>query len=177
MFWTHGLGRVEVQRIGGHQLLIEIAGRTGPTRRELDLATLPEGHRVIEVRGSGYMDSGLVLALTIEEGNQRSYRFAVTRDLAPALNTETVGSTITGLTSWWLSQPIFSDAGAPYRIVEVHNPGGDSLEITFRRGFVQLDRSRDPQMDELVFVDTCPSAIQVLQPGRAELLRVTQSAR
>jgi hypothetical protein len=59
----------------------------------------------------------------------------------------------------------------------VHNPGGDSLEITFRRGSVPLARSKDVQLDELVFVDTCPGSPEVLQPGRAELLRVAGSAR
>ena len=175
--WAPGLGRVEVRRAGEAKLSLEIDGPTGATRRELDLATLPEGQRVIEARVSGFMDSGLVLALAIEEGDQRSYRFALTRELAPAVEAETAGSTTAGVTSWWLSQPIFSDPGAPYRIVDVHNPGGDSLEITFRRGFFRLDRSRAAQLDELVFVDTCPSAIMVLQPGRAELLRVAESAR
>ena len=175
--WARGLGRVEVQRTGERKLCIEIDGTAGATRRELDLATLPEGQRVIEVRASGYTDSGLVLALTIEEGEQRSYRFALTRELAPALEAETAASTAASPTSWWLSPPIFSDPGAPYRIVDVHNPGGDSLEITFRRGTVPLARSHGARLDELVFVDTCPGSPQVLQPGRAELLRVAGSAR
>ena len=177
MCWSESLGRVEVQRVGERKLRLQIDGPGGTTRRELDLATLLDGQRVIEVRASGYMDSGLVIAMTIEEGDQRSYRFALTRELAPGVSFETVGSSMAGLTSWWLSQPIFSDRGAPYRIVDVHNPGSDSLEITFRRGSVRLDRARDTQLDELVFVDNCPSALQVLQPGRAELLRVAESAR
>jgi hypothetical protein len=122
------------------------------------------------------MKSGLVLALTIEEGDQRSYRFAPTRQLAPGLEAEIVGNISDGMTSWWLSQPIFSDPGAPYRIIDVHNASSDYLEITFRRGFARLDRFSEGQLDELVFVDPCPFAASAdFQAGRTQLIRVVDS--
>ena len=198
--WSPGLGRIELRGTSERKLRLEIDGPTGKSQRELELASLPEGQRVIEAKVSGFTQSGLVLALTIEEGNQRSYRFALTRELAPGPVAETASSKPAGVTSWWLSQPIFSDAGAPYRIIDVHNPGGDTLEITFRRGFVQLEGSKvlsntvsttnypldrvpggmPPSvapLDELVFIDSCPLPGEVLQPGRAELWRVVASPR
>ncbi len=177
--WAPGLGRVEIFRIGGRNLRLEIEGPAGATRRELELATLPADRQVIQARVAAFMESGLVLALVVEEGDRRSYRFALTRELAPDRPTEEVQSAPSAeLTTWWLSEPIFSDAGAPYRIVDLHNPGGDSLEITFRRGSIPLGRMQESSLDELVFVDSCPGPeAAVLQPGRSNLLRLTSTGR
>ena len=78
-----------------------------------------------------------------------------------------------GHSGWFLSPPLFTSSGAPYRIVDVHCPGTDALEITFRRGWPNVSKE-DIELDEKVFFDTCPGDFgAALAPGRAALVEVT----
>jgi hypothetical protein len=52
-----------------------------------------------------------------------------------------------------LTDPIFTSTGEPYRIAEVHCPGADNIEITFRRPFDQF-RNKG-LLDEKIYVLPC----------------------
>ncbi len=175
--WSTGLGRIEVSQTGPRSLSLSVAEPAGNPPRTLELDGLPAGARVRELRVAAFMESGVVLALVVEEGGGHTYRFAATRELTADRTTELVQLRPEGLSGWGISEPIFSDPGAPYRIVDVHNPGSDSLEITFRRGPARLTRERGSELDELIFVDSCPIFPVPLMPGRSELLRVSGPPR
>jgi hypothetical protein len=175
--WSPALGRIEVALIGPRSVSLSVEGPAGSSHRDLHLSGLPDGARLQAVRCSAFMDSGVMLALVTAEGESYSYRYAGTRRLASDATTERTERSPTQITSWGLSDPIFTEGGAPYRIVDVHNPGSDSLEITFRRGAPGLSDRGTPELDELIFVDTCPGFPVGLQAGRSGLLRASAARR
>ena len=139
--------------------------------REVELADAIGGARLREARGTRFADSGVALALALDlPDGGTEYRYAVTRDLGlcpPLAAAAAAGAPAPG--GWSLVAPIFRAVGAPYRIVEVHNPGSDALEITFRRGWPGTSASA---VDERIFVDTCPGGAEAVQPGRSALYEV-----
>ena len=135
---------------------------TGPQTLDLDLAPLPDDARVIAAQLGAFGDHGLAAALAIETGSGTEYRWLYTtgdplqgRLLAPGPGELAAKKSAN---DWTLSGALFSSTGAPYRLVDVHNPGGDSLELTFRRG--ELHNVRQPSrglgLDERVLHDVCP---------------------
>lgn len=135
----------------------------GPQSLDLDLTALPENAHVVAAQLGAFADHGLAAALAIETGSGTEYRWLYTLGdplqgqlLAPGPGTRPAPN------AWALSGPLFTSTGAPYRLVDIHNPGGDSLELTFRRG--ELKGVRQPQpasgfaLDERVVHDVCPIA-------------------
>jgi hypothetical protein len=142
--------RFSAQRDAGSQTL------------DLDLAPLPADARVIAAQLGAFGDHGLAAALAIETGGATEYRWLYTS--GDPLQGRLLATGADGLPAkhsandWTLSGALFSSTGAPYRLVDVHNPGGDSLELTFRRG--ELKNVRQPSaglgLDERVLHDFCP---------------------
>lgn len=129
---------------------------SGERRSELTLADLPADARLHAVEAATYMDTGLVVALAIEVDEVFEYRFLLQREGDAGGARAIVGSPVER-SDWGLSGALFTDAGAPYRIVDVHNPAGDSLELTLRRGVAWVQRDSSVSLDEVLIVDGCPS--------------------
>lgn len=165
------LGTVSVSAPGERALSVRVehAGSVREQRFELD--ALPAGARV-RAATLGAWQNGVAVGLAIEEGSSTSYRYLIS-DKAPARPLALKSSELVDRNEGWcMSQPLFVSSGAPYRIVEVHCPGSDALEITFRRGWPSLNAA-EPQLDERVLFDSCPGASShPLGEGRAELYEV-----
>lgn len=130
---------------------------------------------VQEARCGAWRQNQMVLALSIQQGETVSYRYALS-DLG------TADATRYGLTykpgfvdanqHWFLSKPLFTSTGEMYRIVAVndHLGQGDGLEITFRRGWAE-SQANSAKVEEKVLLDSCGGyAVEPLQDGRAVLL-------
>ncbi len=178
--WLPGLGQVSVSA-EGHRLRVSVQADASQSVQEFDLDELPSTARINAVKaGPWYGLAGIALVLAIEDGESTEYRLLLSREGRFDGDTLRSASLSTGTLGWFLSQPLFSSQGEPYRIVDVHNPGdGDALEITFRRGWPDL-HSRDPRVDEKIFFDSCGGYWpEPLQPGRAVLyeVRAVRNAR
>ena len=172
------LGRVSVSVPGERALSVKVerAGSVREQRFELD--ALPAGARV-RAATLGAWQNGVAVGLAIEEGSSTTYRYLIS-DKAPARPLALTSAELVDRNEGWcMSKPLFASTGSPYRIVEVHCPGGDALEMTFRRGWPSL-HAAEPELDEKVFFDNCPGAAEhPLGEGRAELYEVaiTHSGR
>ena len=150
----------------------------GPQSLDLDLSGLPEDARVVAAQLGAFMEHGLAAGLTIETGAGTEYRWLYTLGdplqgqlLVPGASARPSPETING---WTLSAPLFTSTGEPYRLVDIHNPGSDSLELTFRRG--ELKNVRQPSaglaLDERVVHDTCPLSFRVTGRGAGMVVDV-----
>ena len=143
-------------------LRFAIPGESGPQTHDVELTTLPEDARVVAARLGAFGEQGLAAALTIETGAGTEYRWLYTASdplrgavFARSFDQQTPTQKFD---HWSLSGPLFHSTGTPYRLVDIHNPGGDSLELTFRRGELQnvRQRSHGLALDERVLHDVCP---------------------
>ena len=139
---------------------------------DLDLDALPENARLLTAQLGAFGDEGLAVLLAIESGAEVQYRYLFTPG-DPLRGELVAGDAFAAAGAgpenpWSLSEPLFTSSGEPYRLVEIHNPGGDSLEMTFRRGSLQgvRDRSAALGVDERIIHDVCPMS-GALQPGRS----------
>jgi hypothetical protein len=139
---------------------------------DLELDALPEGARLLAVQLGAFVDKGLAALLAIESGTDVQYRYLFTPG-DPLRGELVAGDAFAAMGAvpenpWSLSEPLFTSSGEPYRLVEIHNPGGDSLEMTFRRGSMQgiRDRSVALGVDERIIHDVCPTAGE-LAPWRS----------
>lgn len=126
----------------------------GERRSELTLADLPPGTRLHAALATPYQESGLAVGLVLAVGEGFEYRYLCRRE-GDTHGARAVVGPPQDNDGWWLSQPLFAEVGAPYRIVEVHNPGSDTLELTFRRGVPSV-KHEVARLDEIVVVDDCP---------------------
>jgi hypothetical protein len=137
---------------------------TGLVTHDLDLSSLPPDSSVVSAQLGAFSEHGLAVALAIATDAGTEYRWLFT--LGDPLAGELLArgpiakpgpETMNG---WTLSGPLFTSSGAPYRLVDIHNPGGDSLELTFRRGELQGVREGGGSLslDERIVHDTCPMA-------------------
>jgi hypothetical protein len=55
----------------------------------------------------------------------------------------------------------------------VHNPGGDTLELTLRRGVTHVQRDGAVRLDEILIVDECPSFSSAAGSGWVKRVRVS----
>lgn len=159
--WLPSRGKVSASA-SGRRLDLSI-GEVGSSQLlSFNLDALPAGARVLAARVGPWMGSaGIVVAIAVEAGASTEYRIFLSRTLAAD--------------DGFLSEPLFTSAGEPYRIVDAHNPGGgDALEITFRRGWPDL-AGREPKVDEKVFFDPCGGYWP--QMGRAGLYEVAEVRR
>ncbi|HEX5012105.1 MAG TPA: hypothetical protein VFY71_17090 [Planctomycetota bacterium] len=164
---THD-GQVVTVSVGAPRTLrISAQREAGLQTFDLDLAALPEDARVVAAQLGAFGDHGLAAALAIETAAGTEYRWLYTfgdplqgRLLAPGPDARPSPETID---DWTLSGPLFTSTGTPYRLVDIHNPGGDSLELTFRRGELQGVRSSSGEyaLDERVVHDVCPMGFRL----------------
>jgi hypothetical protein len=160
--WIPGIGTVELSTAGGPRLTIKIRDSAGAsTVRNLDLDVLDPNSVVVEARAASFIaKEGLVIGLAAQTGDTTSYHSLLIHRLADepadARTTRTNRRDgPSGRAHWWLTTPIFTSTGERYRVVDVHNPGSDSIELTFRRGYVDTRRG-EPRMDEKIYVNDCP---------------------
>lgn len=143
----------------------------GESRSELTLADLPADARLHEVVAAPYMESGLVVGIVLAVEGGFEYRFLCQRE-GDAGGARDVFGTARELSQWWLSLPLFQGGGPAYRIVDVHHPGGDSIELTFRRGAIRVQGDH-VELDEVVVVDTCPSGLSAQLGGWVHRIQVS----
>ena len=103
---------------------------------------------------ASFVREGLVVAFSIADGDSTSYHLL----LSPKASTSADAIRIADLSrkefAWTLTRAAFVSSGEPYRIVEANDPGGDGLEITFRRGWPKLLTS-EPRVDEKILYSDC----------------------
>jgi hypothetical protein len=130
---------------------------------DLMLTALTEDERLVAARLGAFGERGLAVALAIEAGSETRYRWLYTSGdpLRGELVTDMAAGAPGGTgpqAPWMFSAPLFTSTGERYRLVDIHNPGGDSLELTFRRGDLQgvRDRAAGLSVDERILHDICP---------------------
>jgi hypothetical protein len=157
--WIQGIGTVELSTTGGPRLTVKIRDAAGATTvRNVELDVLDPKSVVVEARAASFIaKEGLVIGLAAQTGETTSYHSLLIHRLAdePADARTNRRDGPAGRAHWWLTTPIFTSTEARYRIVDVHNPGSDSIELTFRRGYVDTRRG-EPRMDEKIYVNDCP---------------------
>ena len=105
-------------------LVVSTSGRAGHVELTIPRSAFPRESQVVAARLTSYFrGKSLALAVVVNVGGAYSYR--VLHNAAHAMEGVHAG--------WYVSDPIFENSGAPFRIVEILNIGGDSIEITFRR--------------------------------------------
>lgn len=178
--WIDGIGTVELSTPGGPQLTVKISNATGSTStRVLDLDLANPGASVVEARSSSFIaKEGMAIGLAIQIGETTSYHSLLIHRLAdvPGNARVNVPGRPDAPIHWWLTKPIFTSTGDRYRIVDVHNPESDSVEITFRRGYVDTRRG-DPRLDEKIYVNTCPGADDPFIAGSLLDISATRASR
>jgi len=136
-----------------------VSGEAEPTH--FDLSNLEEGTRVVAARlliwdARGRPDEP-ILAVAVEAGGRTAYYY-VERAQDGSAHCE----------------PIFTSDGKPFRIADFHNPGSDSIEIAFRRGYVGVRGPLDP-LEERYYVNECPPlrrAARLIDPRSGEELQL-----
>jgi hypothetical protein len=167
--WIPVLGDVRIDALGPLQLRITVAGEK-PRSFDLDLEGLKPGARVREAHATHFVDAnGIALAIAIEQGAATSYHYLLSFPMAegsgriPLAPDGRAGG-------WYFSPALFTSTDTPYRIAEIHCPGGDGFEIAFRRGWPSGVGSAVSklQVDEKLYFNTCMGA-----PGAGVLVDVT----
>jgi len=139
---------------GGHRLVLE-ARQDGSVRsQEFDIDDLPETGRVLSGKVASFVRDGIVVAFAIGEGDSTSYHLLLSSQAPMSPEPVRSGKFSASNPEWSLTRAIFVSTGDPYRIAEVNDPGGDGLEITFRRGWPKLEQP-DPVVDEKILCSSC----------------------
>jgi hypothetical protein len=166
--WLPGLGLVTVSTEGGGRFAVALESEGKSRKQVFELDSLPAGANVTTAKISSgrFVGTGVVITLAIEQGPSTAYYYLASSN-TPTGDRPLKSSELNDVTrSWWISKPIFTSTGKPYRILDTH-VNGDSIEITFRRGLPNLIKP-DGQVDEKVYFDNCGVG-ETLQPGRAVL--------
>ena len=176
-----GIGAVELATAGGPHLTLTIRDASGSTStRTLDLEVLSPDAVVVEAHASSFIATeGIVIGLAAQTGDTTSYHSLFIHKLAdePGNARTNEPTPVEGRAHWWLTKPIFTSTGDRYRIIDVHNPGGDSIEITFRRGFVEVRGTDAPRIDEKLYVNICPGRTDPMTAGALLDISAARAAR
>ena len=157
---------VSVSLVAPRVLRFSAQRQAGPETLDLELGTLPEGAQLVAATLGAFMEHGLAAALAVETDGQTEYRWLYTLGdptkgqlLVPGPAARPSPETRDG---WTLSGPLFTSSGAPYRLVDIFNSGGDDLELTFRRGDLEGVRSSSGvlALDERVVHDVCALGVR-----------------
>jgi hypothetical protein len=135
-----GLGHVTLSG-GGHRLRLEIGDGTSARSQEFEIDDLPENAKILSAAVGSFVREGMVAALAIGEGETTSYHLLLSAHTTTSAETIRSAGFSAAAPEWSLTRAVFVSSGEPYRIAEIHDPGGDALEITFRRGWPQLDQA------------------------------------
>ncbi len=166
------LGQVTL-RGEGHRMRLELVLADSRRSQDFELDDLPVTARILSGKVCSFVRDGIVIAFSIGEGESTSYHLL----LSPKAPTRADPIRISDLSApergwpstdsmpaWSLTRAIFVSTGEPYRILDMHDPGGDSLEITFRRGWPKLG-APDMRMDEKILFDPCGLALLAPLPS------------
>jgi hypothetical protein len=180
--WIQGIGTVELSTTGGPRLTVKIRDAVGSTTvRHLELDVLDPKSVVVEAHAASFIaNEGLVIGLAAQTGETTSYHSLLIHRLAdePGDVRTNRRDGPSDRAHWWLTKPIFTSTGERYRIVDVHNPNGDGIEITFRRGYANpLDRNGNPHVDEKIYVNVCPGGEDPKAAGSLLDVSARQSSR
>ena len=148
-----------------------------------DFAFEVPGGRVLEARSGPWLGGEMIVVLSVQEGQTTSYRYALSAfaHLKDRMFESSIFEHFADPDRlWFLTNPLFTSTGEPFRIVAVndHHPqGDDSLEITFRRGWIK--RIEDAaKIEEKILFDSCGGYIaEPLQLRLAVLLERGGPAR
>jgi hypothetical protein len=158
--WIEGIGSVEISSPARRHLSIRIADAAGAVRvRNVELDTLGPDADIVEARAAAFMKDGILIAVAATARDTTSYHELHIQRLAdqPGDAVANASSGNAERYSWSFTTPIFSSTGERYRIVDVHNSGGDTIEITYRRGWIDPQpRHGNPRLDEKIYVNVCP---------------------
>jgi hypothetical protein len=133
-----------------------------------------------EARSGPWMSRGMVIAVSTEGAETTTYRYFLSSKVQTG--DPTLGSLdfAREQPAWFLSKPIFTSTGERYRIVAVndHRGPGDSLEITFRRGWMKSTEEMG-KIDEKILFDSCGGAWsgETLVEGKSVLFETSKLPR
>ena len=140
----------------GRHVAVSVSGRRGLTIRvdqgerthvlKPDLEGLADGAQIVSARVAAF-GRGLILGLAVHGDAGYTYHF---------LHNGGGGRGWSPNQEWLLSEPLFTDAGEPWRIVDVVNPEGDTLQITFQRGVLNPREEPARGLEVRVYSDVCP---------------------
>jgi hypothetical protein len=133
---------------------------------------IPEG-RIVEARCGPWLGEQMVIALAVQQGETTSYPYVLsalgkTREWTQ--DASLLPHFVDPERHWFLTNPLFTSTGTPFRIVSVndHNHGSDSFEITFRRGWIKhiedTRRSRRRSCSTRA-ADTSPTLCRTAEPS------------
>lgn len=179
--WLPELGLVTLT-VEGSRLQVQLEKDGAKTAHPFDVSGLsPEG-RITEARCGPWLGQEMVVVLAIQHGETTEYRYALSAFRVPG----GVGLGLSGSNNfvdrdrlWFLANPLFTSTGDPFRIVSVndHNQGSDSLEITFRRGWIRRQEEA-AKIEEKILFDSCGGYVEEpLLNNRAVLLERGGSPR
>ena len=140
----------------GRHVAVSVSGRRGLTIRvergeraqvlKPGLEGLTGDAQIVSARVAAF-GRGLILALAVRGDAGYTYHF---------LHNGGGGRGWSPKQEWLLSEPLFTDAGAPWKIVDVVNPEGDTLQITFQRGVLKRGDKILRGLEVRVYSDVCP---------------------
>ncbi|MCZ6572991.1 MAG: hypothetical protein O7C98_07465 [Planctomycetota bacterium] len=140
----------------GRHVAVSVTGRRGLTIRvergeraqvlKPGLEGLTDDARIVSARVAAF-GRGLILALAVRSDAGYMYHF---------LHNGRGGQGWSPKQEWLLSEPLFTDTREPWKIVDVCNPEGDTLQITFQRGALDPRGDTPRGLEVRVYSDVCP---------------------
>jgi hypothetical protein len=159
--WIDGIGDVEIASAANGRLAIAIRDASGATRtREVELDLVAPDAALVEAHCAPFMKVGLVIGLAAQRGATTSYHALFIGRLSDQPGTARTNPPFSpeGRFAWRLTTPIFTSQGERYRMIDVSNSGGDTIEITYRRGFLNPRPRGNATLDEKIWVNVCPGS-------------------
>jgi hypothetical protein len=166
--WIDGIGSVEIASSARGHLSIRTADSAGVAHaRDVELREVGPEADIVAAQASSFMKEGVIVAVTATAGGTTTYhelhigRLADAPDHAVANDPSRPANRF----GWVFTTPIFSSTGERYRVLDLHNPGGDTIEITYRRGLVVDPNTYKPQLDEKIYFNVCPGSNPTALPA------------
>jgi hypothetical protein len=115
---------------------------------------------LVEAHSTSFMKDGLVIGLAAQQGAITSYHALFIGRLADEPGNAHANPPFSreGRFAWRLTTPIFTSQGERYRMIDVSNSGGDTIEITYRRGYLNPGPRGNATLDEKIWVNVCPGS-------------------
>lgn len=176
---------VRVDLSGPHALRVRRLTEGGDARsHDLVLEELPAGSRLTQLRVAPYF-AGIALGLAVRRADGATeYRYLLTAgdalegSVRPSLQDDAIplGDKSRISPPWTLSPPLFTSTDEPWEVIDVRQPGGDEIELTFRRsglsGVRRYGNPPQPRIEERIFRHVC-AGFPSLSKGAAALAEVT----
>jgi hypothetical protein len=127
--------------------------------RSFDIAGAVPAARITEARCGSWLGEEIAIVLAIRQGETTSYRVALSafgRLKGIDYRGTPESSFVDPERLWFLTNPIFTSTGEPFRIVAVndHTGGSDAFELTFRRGWIKRIEEA-AKIEEKILFNSC----------------------